>query len=187
VSGETPANPRDSGTGPEPSAGPVRLFDRVENWLAAAIRFALGGVLAVMVVVVTYQVFSRFHGLLPFWGGTEEIARGLFVWLVMLGASLAVRSREHFIVDVLPNATPPVVQRTLHIAVALVVLTVALVLVVYGWDFAVSGFKRRSLVTHLPAVWSYSAIVTGAVLMTVFALRDLVGIVFADPDRSAAQ
>ncbi|MEJ8574174.1 TRAP transporter small permease [Microbaculum marinum] len=148
-------------------------IDRVGTWLAGAIGFALGVVLAAMVVIVTYQVFSRFHTSIPFWGGTEEIARGLFVWLVMLGAALAVRSREHFFVDILPAATPAPVQRVLRVVVLLTVLVVSVVLVVYGWEFAVSGLKRRSLVTHLPAIWSYSAIVTGAVLMTLFALRDL--------------
>lgn len=167
------ATPGMDGNGPDRQDGPVSPLDRVETWLAGAIQFALGGVLAVMVVIVSYQVFSRFHLLLPFWGGTEEIARGLFVWLVMLGAALGVRSHEHFIVDILPSATPAPVQRLLRLLALLAVLTVSVVLVVYGWDFAISGLKRRSLVTRLPAIWSYSAIVTGAVLMTAFALRDL--------------
>lgn len=174
MSRETTSHNAEDGAGPGHSPGPVSLFDRIDGILAAIIRFALVLVFVTMVVVVTYQVFSRFHGFIPFWGGTEEIARGLFVWLVMLGASLGVRSHEHFFVDVLPAAMPAVVSRILRVVVALIIVTVALVLVVYGWDFAESGFKRRSLVTKLPAVWSYSAIVTGAVLMTLFALRDLV-------------
>jgi TRAP-type C4-dicarboxylate transport system permease small subunit len=155
-------------------AGLGAAADAVDRVLVLAIRAGLSIAFLLMSAVVTYQVFSRFLDVIPFWGGTEELARGLFIWVVLLGASLGVRTQEHFIVDVLPAATPPALQHGLRLLVAAIVLAVTLVIAVYGWDFAISGFARRSLATHWPATWSYSALTVGGAFMTVFALRALV-------------
>jgi TRAP-type transport system small permease protein len=65
---------------------------------------ALNGVVAVLLfalltLVVTLQVFTRFVLHVPFiW--SEEIARFLFFWVVMLGAAMSVKNRRHFVIDV---------------------------------------------------------------------------------------
>ena len=46
---------------------------------------------AILIVPVTLQMISRFTGLIPAWIWTEEMARFLFIWMVMLGAMIGVR------------------------------------------------------------------------------------------------
>ena len=44
--------------------------------------------MAVLVVPVSLQIFSRYTELIPAYIWTEEMARFLFVWMIMLGAML---------------------------------------------------------------------------------------------------
>ena len=56
-----------------------------------------------MIVPVTLQIFSRFIDFIPRYIWTEEAARFCLIWLIMLGATIAVRDGTHFDVDVLPT------------------------------------------------------------------------------------
>ena len=55
-----------------------------------------------MIVPVTLQIFSRFIDFIPRYIWTEEVARFCLIWIIMLGATIAVRDGTHFDVDVLP-------------------------------------------------------------------------------------
>ena len=57
----------------------------------------------ILIVPVTLQMISRFTALIPAWIWTEEMARFLFIWMVMLGAMIGVRDGTHFDVDVWPE------------------------------------------------------------------------------------
>ena len=66
----------------------------------------LGASVAALVVPVTIQLISRNTGLIPAWIWTEEMARFLFIWMVMLGAMIGVRDGTHFDVDIWPQFSP---------------------------------------------------------------------------------
>jgi TRAP-type C4-dicarboxylate transport system permease small subunit len=54
---------------------------------------------------VLLQVLTRFVLHLPMiW--SEEVARFLFFWVVMLGAALSVKNRRHFVIDFSMGAEP---------------------------------------------------------------------------------
>src|SRR5260370_9225324 len=80
--------------------------------------------IAVMIIPVTLQIFSRFFEFIPRYIWTEEVARFCLMWLIMLGAIIAVRDGTHFDVDVLP---PP--KTALAKAVARLIVHVATLLV----------------------------------------------------------
>ena len=67
-----------------------------------------------LVVPVTLQMISRFTALIPAWIWTEEMARFLFIWMVMLGAMIGVRDGTHFDVDVWPELKPRANARAAH-------------------------------------------------------------------------
>ena len=55
---------------------------------------------AVLIIPVSLQIFSRFTALIPSYIWTEEMARFLFIWSIMFGAMLGVREGTHFEVDI---------------------------------------------------------------------------------------
>jgi TRAP-type C4-dicarboxylate transport system permease small subunit len=109
-----------------------------------------------LIVPVTLQILSRYTGLIPRYIWTEEIARFCFIWIVMLGAMIAVRDGTHFDVDVLPEASPKV-EAALRLFVHFAMLLVALIFVTYGYQFAQFGAIQSSEIAGLPMLSIYIA------------------------------
>lgn len=104
---------------------------------------------AILIVPVLLQVFSRYLGFIPRYIWTEELARFCFVWMIMIGAMVAVREGSHFDVDLLPPM-PPKTNATLRVIMHLAMLIFALVFVYYGFQFAEFGANQTSELAELP-------------------------------------
>ena len=64
------------------------------HYYARVLNILIGISVALLVVPVTLQMISRFTALIPAWIWTEEMARFLFIWMVMLGAMIGVRDAQ---------------------------------------------------------------------------------------------
>ena len=116
----------------------------------------LGVSVGVLVVPVTIQMISRLTGLIPAWIWTEEMARFLFIWMVMLGAMIGVRDGTHFDVDVWPELRPRT-NAVLRIISIIFVLLFALVFVWYGIRFVQFGWSQTSELAELPMAYIFVA------------------------------
>ena len=103
---------------------------------------------AALLVPVTLQMISRLTGLIPAWIWTEEMARFLFIWMVMLGAMVAVRDGSHFDVDVWPDLKPKA-NALLRLVSSCFVLVLALVFAWWGWQFTSFGWNQTSEIADL--------------------------------------
>jgi TRAP-type C4-dicarboxylate transport system permease small subunit len=133
-----------SASPPRPSA-----WRRFTAAYATLLTGLLGLSVAILVFPVTLQIFSRFTSLLPHYIWTEEMARLLFVWMIMIGAMVGVRESTHFVVDVWPAATGRV-GAALNLLASLAVLVLAWVFVWYGIEFTRFGWNRISELAELP-------------------------------------
>jgi TRAP-type C4-dicarboxylate transport system permease small subunit len=127
-----------------PSA--LRVLNRLLARLIAALLIAS---VAVLIIPVSLQIFSRYTALIPSYIWTEELARFCLVWSVMLGAMLAVREGTHFTVDVFPRLSPRAAARV-ELLAGTFVLLFALVFLVWGWEFTEFAFFRISELAELP-------------------------------------
>jgi TRAP-type transport system small permease protein len=134
---------------PEPRPGAPAALRGLNRALAGLIALLLTGSVAVLVVPVSLQIFSRYTALIPSYIWTEELARFCLVWSVMLGAMLAVREGTHFTVDVFPRLTPRGEAR-LELLSGLFVLIFAAVFLWWGWEFTEFAFFRISELAELP-------------------------------------
>ncbi len=116
----------------------------------------LGLSVGLLVIPVTLQMISRFTALIPAWIWTEEMARFLFIWMVMLGAMIGVRDGTHFDVDVLPELKPRA-NAILRIVSMVFILVFALVFVWYGIKFVQFGWSQTSELADLPMAWIFVA------------------------------
>ncbi len=119
--------------------------------LTRVLRVLLTLLMALLIVPVSLQIFSRYLGIIPRYIWTEEIARFCFVWIVMVGAMIAVRDGTHFEVDVLPQFGPKV-EAGIRIFVHTAMLLLALVFVTVGWSFAELGSRQTSEIADLPLI-----------------------------------
>ena len=105
--------------------------------------------IAVMIVPVTLQIFSRFVEFIPRYTWTEEVARFCLMWLIMLGATIAVRDGTHFDVDVLPPPKTAAGKAIARMIVDFAMFLVALIFIVFGWRFAEFGYEQNSEMTGI--------------------------------------
>jgi TRAP-type C4-dicarboxylate transport system permease small subunit len=110
------------------------------------------GTVAVLIVPVSLQIFARFTQLIPAYIWTEELARFLFIWMVMLGAMIGVREGTHFEVDVWPELGRRA-NALLRIVSHVFVLVFALVFAWWGIEFVRFGWDQLSEIAELP-MWT---------------------------------
>ena len=120
----------------------IELYHRVLTWLMV-------GTVAVLIVPVSLQIFARFTQLIPAYIWTEELARFLFIWMVMLGAMIGIREGTHFEVDVWPQLGERA-NALLRIVSHFFVLLFALVFIWWGIEFMRFGWDQLSEIAELP-------------------------------------
>lgn len=158
---------------PGQPAGAPAVLRRVNAALGRIILVLLTIIVAVLVVPVTLQIFSRYTSFIPSYIWTEELARFCLVYAVMLGAMLAVREGTHFTVDVFPRLSPRA-EAMVELMAGSFVLVFAFVFLWWGWEFTEFAFYRISELAELPLWMIHMAWpVAGAVWMLFQAERML--------------
>lgn len=113
----------------------------------------LSALLAVSVLIlvfpVTLQVFSRYTPLIPHYIWTEEMARFLLVWMIMIGAMVGMREGIHFVVDLWPELRGRA-RAALDLVTGACVLAFAAAFVWYGIEFVDFAWFRISELAELP-------------------------------------
>lgn len=131
---------------------------------------------AVLLIPVTLQIVARFTDIIPRYIWTEELSRFCFIWMVMLGAIVAVRERLHFDVDVWTRLSPR--QDTLLRMVAnCCVLAFSGVMIWWGIEFTQFGWNQTSELADLPMwmifiAWPFAGVIWLLFLIEAF-VRDI--------------
>lgn len=81
----------------------VKLCDAVSRCL----YYALVAMGLLLIVSVALLVAARYLPFVPRWLWPLEIANWAMIWMVFIGASIAVRENKHFNVDLFMGKTPP--------------------------------------------------------------------------------
>ena len=126
--------------------GAWRRFTAGFAWL---LNWLLIITVAVLIVPVTMQIVSRYTSLIPPYIWTEELARFVFIWMIMLGAMVGVREVSHFNVDVWPKLSPRG-DAALNLITNIFTLVFALVFVWSGIEFTRFALNRISELAELP-------------------------------------
>jgi TRAP-type C4-dicarboxylate transport system permease small subunit len=133
---------------------------------------------AALTAVVALQVLTRFVLHIPFiW--SEEVARFLFFWTVLLGAAMSVRNRRHFVLDIGMGRWPAArssARRILDVVPHLCVLAFSVLLLVLGIDYARAGLLRTATNSNIGMGLVFAAVPVFAALTVVYTL----GNIFAD-------
>ena len=113
---------------------PLSFWRRFTAVYAALLSWLVVLSVAILVIPVSLQIFSRYTALIPSYIWTEEMARFLFIWTIMIGAMIGVRESTHFEVDVWPQLSRRG-EAVVRLAGRLGVLAAALVFVWAGIQF----------------------------------------------------
>jgi C4-dicarboxylate transporter DctQ subunit len=176
----------------EPREAPWRAaYARADRALGWAENAFIGGALAFTSGLLFANVVLRYVFRAPIpWA--EEVSIYLIVWIVFVGGSVAVRTRGHIAIDLLPLMLSPANRRRLAIAVAIVML------VFFAVFFHYSGVHTLRIraggqvmpVLQAPMWLTYLAMPVGSFLMglrTAQALVRLLGRPIDDEHRMDLQ
>lgn len=134
---------------------------------------AIGGALLLLLSTTIFvQVVFRFLLDLPL-AWSEELSRYSFVWLTMLVAPICIRLRANISTGTL-GSVPPRLALTLELAGHILVLVFVGVLLVWGTMLLGVVQMQRSPAIGIPMYWVYAAVPTGAALMIIEVVAQLV-------------
>lgn len=136
------------------------------------LQWLLTSMLVLLLIPVLIQVLSRFIPFIPRYIWTEEIARFAFIWIILIGSSIAVRDQTHFHVDLLPRFSAER-EHILRILLLMFMLLLAIVFVIGGYQFALFGATQASEISGLPMLTIYIAWPIAGLSWIVFLVEHL--------------
>ena len=140
--------------------------------LSNAVEWVCMVLMVVLSVDLFLGVFSRYVLAMTFtW--YDEIARGCFVWLTLLGAAVGVKRHAHFRLHIVVDRLSPRLRQAAVFLLPLVVIIFAGVLIQQGLVFLELGKFQQTPVMGLPKTWIYVAIPIGGALMILYSLGPL--------------
>jgi len=148
-------------------SAPPSLWRRFTAGYARFLTGLLAFSVAIIIIPVTLQMVSRYTALIPSYIWTEEMARFLFIWMIMIGAMVGVREASHFEVDVWPTLSRRS-EAAVRIAARLGILAFALVFVFGGIEFSQFAWHRTSELADLPLWMIHIAWPVAAVTWIIF-------------------
>ncbi|MBI3372575.1 MAG: TRAP transporter small permease [Betaproteobacteria bacterium] len=134
----------------------VKFFTGME-----AVLFVL--VLALL-VLIALQVFTRYvmQAALPW---TEEVARMVLVWTVMLGAAIAMERNEHYAITVLSDRFRGATRIWVLVITNLLGMVFLVALAYQGAQYMSANMKTTYVSTQVSRGWVYLALPVGSVIM----------------------
>ena len=103
----------------------------------------------------------------------DEVARLCFVWIIFLGAAVAVRRRLHFRMHLLVDRFKPGARRAIERVIVLAVIGFGAILVSGGLRIAPIAHRQLTDALEISQLWFFAAVPVGGALMIVFALPQL--------------
>ena len=154
------------------------IFLRIERFTSG---LSLAGACVMLVIASTlgmFQIVTRFVLEQPAeW--SEILIRLSLIWMIFLGIPTAFRYGAMISVDVLYRWSPPKLRRVLDWAVALASMLLILIILYWGWDYAVRGkVQTMAGLESISMFWGYLALPVGALFCVPGIIGNLV-----DPQR----
>ncbi|UNK58730.1 TRAP transporter small permease [Pseudoxanthomonas daejeonensis] len=152
-----------------PASAAQRVLDRIAGAVIAVAAIALLG----LVVVQAWQVFTRYVlNDSPSW--TEPVTLLLLATAMSLGAAAGVHTRRHFGFFLLHDHVRPAIRRAIDVVVALIVACIGVVIAYWAAILLLDGIDIRIAGASLPQSINYLPLSVGGVLMSLFAINQLV-------------
>ncbi|USG66567.1 TRAP transporter small permease [Brevibacillus ruminantium] len=139
--------------------------------LGRVLEIVVGLILALMTIVVFYQVLVRF--VISSLGSqfsapwTEELARYLMIWLTFIGSAIAARRAKLIAVEALVFLLPAMAGKTIKVLSYLASIAFYLIMAFIGWEWTMFGLSETAPVMRIPMSFVYSSMLVGAVLLTI--------------------
>lgn len=153
----------------------LKLFQKASSFLENLLAILV----AVMVILVFANVLTRyiFHVSIAW---SEEIARFMFIFVVALGAILALAKDEHLNIELYSYFKSPLIARIFK-ALSMLFVIIALGIYVSGGAQLVRlGMSHPAPVTGIPLGLVYLVVVASLAIMLIIAIQKFINLFKGD-------
>jgi tripartite ATP-independent transporter DctM subunit len=152
--------------------GPVGLLDRLDAVLYPAIEVIVAALVVIEVAILFAGVVWRYLLDLPLvWSG--ELAAILFLWLVSLGAVVALRRSEHMRMTYFVAKLAPRVRDHIARISSMIIAAFTLSILVPGISFTMQQNAILTPTLQIPGSWEVAGQMVALVLLLYTAIRQL--------------
>jgi TRAP-type transport system small permease protein len=131
---------------------------------------------AFLVLLVTWQVFTRFVLDNPS-AISEELAKIVFVWLVLFGSAFVFGERGHMAIEFIKDKLPPRIKMVVETFIEITIIGfTAFVLIWGGWSATEMTMTQTSAALQVPVGYLYSALPISGVLVIFYCINNIFGI-----------
>lgn len=148
----------------------------VKRFLDRCLQRLVMVVVAILVIDVLWQVFTRFILKNPS-SWTEELATFLLIWVALLGAAVALGRGAHLGIDYFVNRLPERTRLWTEVFVFCCIAAFSLlVMVLGGTDLVLTTFRRHQIspALHLDMGYVYLAVPISGCFLTLYSVIGLV-------------
>jgi TRAP-type C4-dicarboxylate transport system permease small subunit len=145
-----------------------RSFDRLELILMMVCGIlCLGFCSSVICDIVTRTIGHP-------WLWLQEVTSTLFIYAIFLGAAVATRRNDHLYLTALSDAMHGTPRLIVEVIIRLVVISVALCLIYFGYINYIRGFGSFRLPSGTPIASLYAIIPLSGALIALFSVEQLI-------------
>ena len=154
----------------------LKLLKTLKENITKMLNLIVIIVVAFLVLDIVLGVFSR-HIMQQQVKWTEELARFLLIWVVLLGGAVAFGTKGHLGVDYFVDKFHPEAKKTVEVVVHLIVLFFAISIFIYGGSEVVKDAMQMEQTT--PALgwmmgYVYLALPISGCFMVLYTIENLV-------------
>lgn len=152
-------------------------------WLDKLLSSLIAVLMALMVINVTWQVFSRYVLEDPS-SFTDELSRYMMIWLGMAGTALVSGKNGHLAIDILPEKAQGKQKILLNLVIhGLVIFFGLMVMVIGGGNLVYISdmLGQKSATLQIPLSWVYIIIPISGALVVFYHFHHLISVLKNQP------
>lgn len=144
------------------------MLTKINNGIEKVFAVTSVALLTTFIIVVFVKVIARnYMKVSMVWA--DEVALLCFLWTVFLGAAIALRQKQHFIVDLSPTKIK--LNLALDILSHFIVMTLIYVMIYHGYKFTMSGLSRASNSLPFSLAYFFAPIPIAGGAMFIFTIE----------------
>lgn len=142
----------------------------IQHAIYVIVRAICVALLALIVISISAAVLARFVIFTPL-NFADPLSKYLMQWMAFLGLGMAMCRAEHVVVSAFSDRLSTGSRRMLGLIISLLVAALFLIILIYGWQYAISGRNSSDpFVFGIPMIIPYLSVPAGALYALIQSL-----------------
>ena len=141
----------------------LRILKTIDHWVSRITRLICVVALGAIVVMFLANVFVRFVPIYNF-TQTDDWIQICLIWMIFLGAQELVRTRNHFVVEVMTERLEGKVGKICRAIVCVIELLTYVLICYYGWVWVMRAHAYMQSIPWMQVKVAYAAMLRDFIL-----------------------